>query len=171
MAFDFIQERTPEEGGKRLRGYGANFTYDWEALGAAFGMEVGAAFVDRCTARLYCQVVVPLLFLLPPPTRTSQAPPRLTHPLQCILYRFSKHPCNPLLHQPHAGRLRGRQRERVRVRQRLQRQRLPPGLAAAAARSQLLQVSTGSVGIVCVAVVNAPHVTRSAPHCITGGTP
>ncbi|KAG2429457.1 hypothetical protein HYH02_014039 [Chlamydomonas schloesseri] len=40
MAFDFIQERTPEEGGKRLRGYGANFTYDWEALGAAFGMEV-----------------------------------------------------------------------------------------------------------------------------------
>ncbi|KAG2490023.1 hypothetical protein HYH03_011488 [Edaphochlamys debaryana] len=40
MAFDFIQERTPEEAGKRLRGYGANFTYDWELLGAAFGMEV-----------------------------------------------------------------------------------------------------------------------------------
>ncbi|GFR46255.1 hypothetical protein Agub_g7807 [Astrephomene gubernaculifera] len=40
MAFDFIQQRTPEEGGKRLRGYGANFTYDWEMLGAAFGAEV-----------------------------------------------------------------------------------------------------------------------------------
>ncbi|KXZ43433.1 hypothetical protein GPECTOR_90g519 [Gonium pectorale] len=40
IALDFIQERTPEEGGKRLRGYGANVTYDWELLGAAFGLEV-----------------------------------------------------------------------------------------------------------------------------------
>jgi hypothetical protein len=34
------QERSAEDAGKRLRGYGANLTYDWEALGAAFGIEV-----------------------------------------------------------------------------------------------------------------------------------
>lgn len=42
LALDFVQERTPEESGKRMRSYGANVTYDWEMLGAAFGLEVGA---------------------------------------------------------------------------------------------------------------------------------
>ncbi len=41
LALDFVQERTPEESGKRMRSYGANVTYDWEMLGAAFGLEVG----------------------------------------------------------------------------------------------------------------------------------
>lgn len=43
-AFDFMQQRAPEGedagGGKRMRGYGVNVTYDWEALGAAFGLEL-----------------------------------------------------------------------------------------------------------------------------------
>ena len=41
-AFDFIQQRMAEseDGAKRLRGYGVNATYDWEMLGAAFGVEV-----------------------------------------------------------------------------------------------------------------------------------
>jgi hypothetical protein len=39
MLFDFYQQRT-KEGETQVGGYASNFTYDWEMLGAACGVEV-----------------------------------------------------------------------------------------------------------------------------------
>ena len=39
MLFDFYQQRT-KEGETQVGGWASNFTYDWEMLGAACGLEV-----------------------------------------------------------------------------------------------------------------------------------